>query len=114
ALGLLAGARELADAARAVVRGARTLTHGRADPILAAACVWAIVLLVEAVAPEVQYDALSYHLGLPRAWIDAGRLIDVPEQIQSYYYLGAEMNFTLAMLLGGAVAAKLLSFGYLG
>jgi hypothetical protein len=88
--------------------------RSRLSPLLFAACLWGFVILIEAVAPEVQYDALSYHLGLPRVWIDAGRLIDVPEQSQSYLYLATEMNFTLAMLLAGQVAAKLMSFAYLG
>lgn len=83
--------------------------RGPAGPLLAAGCVWAIVILVVAVSPEVAYDSLSYHLGLPRVWIDAGRMVDVPEQLQSYYYLAAEMTFTLAMLLGGTAAAKLVS-----
>jgi len=87
--------------------------RSRLSPLLFAVCVWGFVILVEAVAPEVQYDALSYHLGLPRVWIDAGRLIDVPEQSQSYLYLATEMNFTLAMLVAGQVAAKLMSFAYL-
>lgn len=114
AAGILIGQREVRRIAGGVWRRLRTEPSGRAGPLLFAGCVWAIVLLVEAVAPEVQYDALSYHLGLPRVWIDAGGLIDVPEQIQSYYYLAAEMNFTLAMLLAGPIAAKLVSLIVLG
>lgn len=116
AIGLTAAAAtgrdELRQLVGAVRRHAPAPPSGAAGPLLAAGCVWAVVLLVEAVAPEVQYDSLSYHLGLPRVWIDAGRLVDIPEQIQSYYYLGAEMNFTLAMLFAGPIAAKLLSFVY--
>ena len=112
--GFVIARRELV-AAAVIARGAlHRLPRGRTSPLLVAGCVWGLVILIEAVAPEVQYDALSYHLGLPRVWIDAGRLIDVPEQTQSYYYLGAEMNFALAMLLGGQAAAKLISFAYLG
>ena len=110
---LVIGSRELGGAGRAAAAALRRPAPERAGPLLFAAAVWAIVVLIEAVAPEVQFDALSYHLGLPRVWIDAGRLLDVPEQTQSYFYLGAEMNFALAMMLGGQVAAKLVSFGYL-
>ena len=101
---------DLMTAAGILRRLARLHKPGPAGPMLAAGIVWAIVVLVAAVAPEVSYDSTSYHLGLPRVWIDAGRMVDVPEQLQSYYYLAAEMNFTLAMLLAGPAAAKLLSF----
>jgi dolichyl-phosphate-mannose-protein mannosyltransferase len=97
-----------------VIRAAARPTRARIAPLLFASGLWGLVILIEAVAPEVQYDALSYHLGLPRVWIAAARLVDVPEQIQSYYYLATEMNFTLAMLLAGQVAAKLMSLAYLG
>ncbi len=113
-VGIVIARRELVVAAVTARGAVHRLPRGRAGQLLFAGCVWGLVILVQAVAPEVQYDALSYHLGLPRVWIDAGRLVDVPEQIQSYYYLGAEMNFTAAMLLAGQVAAKLVSLSYLG
>lgn len=106
-------------ARRELVAGAVILRHaalpvtGPAGPMLAAGVVWAIVVLAYAVAPEVAGDSISYHLGLPRMWIDAGRMIDVPEQIQSYYYLATEMNYTLAMLVAGPAAAKILSLMHL-
>jgi hypothetical protein len=113
AVGAVISWRRIAALAPAI-GGAIRPSATRLGPLLFAGCVWGLVILVEAVAPEVQYDALSYHLGLPRMWIDAGRLVDVPQQIQSYYYLGTELNFALAMLLAGQVAAKLMSLAYLG
>lgn len=79
-------------------------------------CLWSLLAawvgigLIQAAAPEIQYDSLNYHLNLPRIWIEAGSIFSTPSTIQSYYYLGAEAGFTLAMLLGGQAAAKLLSF----
>lgn len=92
-------------------RAARWLTDARATPRLTLACGWAVLLFIGAIAPELQYDALSYHLALPRVWIDAGRIVDVPEQYQSSYYLLTEMSYTTAMVLGGQTAAKLVGLG---
>lgn len=82
---------------------------GRASPVLVLCAGTAVVVLIHAVAPEIQYDALSYHLGLPREYIAAGAIVDRPEQPQSYYYRTADMSFAMAMLLGGQTAAKMLS-----
>jgi dolichyl-phosphate-mannose-protein mannosyltransferase len=106
--------REVVDSCRAVVRFARGVNRtAKATPLGVLACFWAVLLFIETVAPEIQYDALSYHLGLPRVWLAAGRMLEVPEQPQSYYYLGADLNFALAMLFGGQTAARLVSLGFL-
>ena len=68
---------------------------------------WIAIALVEAVAPEVQYDSLYYHLALPRIWLDQGRISGVPYVSYSYFYLGTEMLYLLAMGLAGQTAARL-------
>ncbi|HYK98765.1 MAG TPA: glycosyltransferase family 39 protein, partial [Candidatus Acidoferrales bacterium] len=86
--------------------------RGHAPRAVAILAVLLIVALVEVVAPELQYDALSYHLGLPREYVAAAAIVDRPEQPQSYYYLGMDMDLLLAMFLSGQTAARLLSFAY--
>jgi hypothetical protein len=66
--------------------------------------------LIHAAAPEIQYDSVYYHLYLPRQWVETGRVAPTPIIIQSFYYLGAETLYAVMMMLGGAEAAKLLSF----
>jgi hypothetical protein len=56
--------------------------------------------LVAALAPPTAKDTLLYHLALPKAWIAAGRAVEVPYNIAGYYPLGVEMHAVWAMLLG--------------
>ena len=61
-----------------------------------------------ALAPEVQYDALWYHLELPRRWLASGHAIDDVNDYVSLYPLGWDLLFGAALTLDGPVAAKLL------
>jgi hypothetical protein len=69
--------------------------------------------LVAALAPEKEYDALWYHLYLPRVWLEAGHPVDLLEEFISLYPLTWELMFGAAMTLGGVVGAKLLHFACL-
>ena len=108
----------LALAARAVVRARRTGETPRAGngaraarpmpgrvPALLVALPLALAF-VAAVAPPTAKDTLQYHLALPKAFIAAGGLTDVPENIANYFALGAEMHGVWAMLLGRTVSAR--------
>lgn len=75
--------------------------------ITAAALTYA---LVAALAPEKEYDALWYHLYLPRLWLEAGHPVDVVEEYVSLYPLTWELVFSAGLVLGGSVGAKLLHF----
>ncbi len=65
-----------------------------------------------ALAPPIKYDALVYHLTLPHAYLDAGRIIHLPWLMMSGYPQNAEMLYLLAMALGGAPAAAVLGWGF--
>jgi len=69
--------------------------------------------LIAALAPEKEYDALWYHLHLPRLWLEAGRPVDVIHEYISLYPLTWELVFGAGMVLGGTVGAKLLHFACL-
>lgn len=69
--------------------------------------------LVSALAPEKEFDALWYHLYLPRLWLEAGRPVDVVQEYISLYPLTWELVFGAGMTFGGAVGAKLLHFACL-
>lgn len=76
-------------------------------------CLIAVALLyalVAAFAPEKEFDALWYHLYLPRIWLEAGRPVDVIQEFPSLYPLTWELIFGAGMTLGGVVGAKLLHF----
>lgn len=68
--------------------------------------------LVNAMAPEIQPDAITYHLGLSSEYVRLGRF---PPRVGFYEMLpqGLEMLFVMASALGGYSAAKLVHFACL-
>jgi len=74
--------------------------------------VYAAMYAVQAMAPEIEPDALTYHLGLTAEY---ARLHAFPQRIGFYEVIpqGMEMLFTAAYLLGGGSAAKLVHFAFL-
>jgi hypothetical protein len=72
---------------------------------LAVAFAW-----VGALAPEVEYDALWYHLWLPRLWLQAGAPVDIVHEYVSLYPLAWQLLYGAGLTLGGPVSAKLLHF----
>ena len=63
-----------------------------------------LLALVAALAPPTGKDTLIYHLALPKAFLAAGGLADVPGNIANYYALGVEMNSVWALLLGHLIS----------
>jgi hypothetical protein len=61
-----------------------------------------------ALTPEIEYDALWYHLELPRRWLAAGRPVDDLTEYISLYPLTWDLLFGGALSFDGAPAAKLL------
>ncbi len=71
------------------------------------------VALIGALAPETEWDALWYHLWLPKLWLAAGRPVDVITEQNSLYPLTWELIFGAGLATGGPIAAKLLHFATL-
>jgi len=67
---------------------------------------------VHALAPEIQPDGVTYHLGLVKEWLSLRRF---PSRIGFYELLpqGLEMLFGFAFAFGRHSAAKLAHFGFL-
>src|SRR5262245_62828247 len=98
-LAVLAVQRSLREYAGPVMAGARGLTDpaqpkSRAGPASAVAlALIAIALgmaLLAALAPPTAKDALQYHVALPRAFVAAGALVVVSDNIASYFPLAVE------------------------
>jgi hypothetical protein len=68
--------------------------------------------LVGALAPEVEYDAVWYHLEFPYRHVSAGTIVDDVCQPVSPYPWGAELLFTYALAINGPITAKLVHFGF--
>jgi hypothetical protein len=73
--------------------------------VLGLAVVWIAIDLVGALAPPVQFDALVYHLVLPRQFLDAGRIVFTPDNPFWGMPLGASMLYGWAWALGGIASA---------
>lgn len=65
-----------------------------------------------AAAPPVKYDALTYHLVLPRLYLEAGKLIFTPHIPYWGHPQLVEMLYTWAMSLGTLPSAPLLSWWF--
>jgi 4-amino-4-deoxy-L-arabinose transferase-like glycosyltransferase len=63
-----------------------------------------------ALAPEVEYDALWYHLWLPKLWLEQGGLVDLVHEYITLYPSVWDLAFAGGLATGGPVAAKLLHF----
>ncbi|MGA9191686.1 MAG: hypothetical protein WBZ24_08145 [Anaerolineales bacterium] len=64
--------------------------------------------LLESLGPPVSFDALVYHLSLPRTFLNAGRVVFDPANPFWGSPLLVEMNNTWAMSVAGDVAATIL------
>lgn len=64
-----------------------------------------------ALAPPFQFDALTYHLALPRWYLLSGNLNYTPDNMFWGMPQKAEMLYTFAMALGGAEAAVVVGWG---
>ena len=93
-----------------LVQAGTALAHARTSRReLARAGGWAALALIvtghgfalmAALAPPTAKDTLLYHFALPKAYVAAGRALEVPHNIAGYYPLGVEMHAVWAMLLG--------------
>jgi hypothetical protein len=66
--------------------------------------------LLAALAPPLKFDALVYHLALPRHYLLAGRMVYIPQIMYWGMPQTAEMLYTWAMSLGGESAAVVLGW----
>ena len=65
---------------------------------------------LEALAPPLQFDALTYHLVIPKAYLQAGHLTYLANNIFWGMPQLVEMLYTLAMYVGGTEAAPILGW----
>ena len=74
----------------------------------------AIILVTQlafSLAPPTKYDALNYHLTLPKAYLLQEKITDIPWLVMSGMPQISEMLYTLLLSLGGASAALLFNWG---
>jgi 4-amino-4-deoxy-L-arabinose transferase-like glycosyltransferase len=73
----------------------------------------ALVNLVGALGPELGFDALWYHLTIPKIWLDAQRIFYIPDG--RYYYSVMpklmEMTYILPLTYSFEIGAKVIHWG---
>jgi len=63
-----------------------------------------------ALAPEVTYDALAYHIGAPVEYLKIGRIVRLEHNMYTDLPLVLQMDYLFAVAVGGDGAAKILHF----
>lgn len=69
----------------------------------------AAFLLALTVAPPTDWDALMYHLQVPRHFLDTGRLVIPPDNLHAAFVGMAHLLYVPLLALGSAAGAGLLS-----
>jgi hypothetical protein len=70
----------------------------------------AMLNLVWATVPEIEYDALNYHLAVPKIYLEQHRVLEVPF-FHAYFVHNIEMAITWILALGGSETVKFVVFG---
>jgi hypothetical protein len=77
--------------------------------LLGVMCLTTLLNLTWAVAPEVQYDALNYHLDVPKTYLTSAGFVDFTF-VHGYFARMIEYFLTICMAIGGAETSKLWIF----
>jgi 4-amino-4-deoxy-L-arabinose transferase-like glycosyltransferase len=68
--------------------------------------------LIMHLSPVIGADALVYHLQIPRAYMEAHRIVPLPFNVYANMPHATELLYTLALTLGGENGAKLLDLAF--
>ncbi len=71
----------------------------------------AVLALILALAPPVNTDALVYHLAIPKAYLEHHGVINLPNNMYSFFPLLFEMVFLFAMTFGVEALPALCGLG---
>ncbi len=69
-----------------------------------------IYLFFACLTPPIYYDTLVYHLAVPEQYIQAGGIINMKENIFSFYPQLMQMNCLFVLLISNELCVKLLYF----
>ena len=114
-LGLLAGAVRFQRDLYARVKGTLTEVRGLRFKgfdrfLLLLLFLFAATSFVWALSPEIFFDSLVYHLGVPNFYLQEGRIAAMPSNICSGFPLLVQMLYTAGIIISDDVLAKLIHF----
>jgi hypothetical protein len=75
-------------------------------------CITFLLALLSALTPPAAWDALVYHLEGPKTYVDAGRVVWVPDNFHLSFPALTEMLFLCGMLLKGDVVPHLVHLAF--
>jgi 4-amino-4-deoxy-L-arabinose transferase-like glycosyltransferase len=81
--------------------------------IFSAGALALLLALFQAFTPPWDYDGLAYHLQGPRLFLEAGKILPIPENWFTFYPFTWEMIYLLGMGLGSDIFARLIHFSTL-
>jgi len=80
--------------------------------LLAGLAVQALLNVVPALTPAVDWDGVAYHLALPKLYLQAGGFVFRPDIFHNLFPQFTEMLFQPALLLPYGIAAKIVHAGF--
>jgi len=78
--------------------------------IIAAIILLAIGHLIQAASPSIKWDAATHHYLMPKLWIEAGRIIPIPETVFAEYPSAIEMLYMMGLQFGGVWLANIIGW----
>lgn len=117
---LISRAGRLSRLARALRDEAKSIRASRPKPLVAGwiapfslAVAGALIFLALTLAqtPPTRADALTYHLAVPKAYLENRGVVNLPNNIYSFFPLQFEMIYLLCLALGGEILARLAGLG---
>ena len=87
----------------------RRAAIGLLSLLMAGAAGYAVLL---GMLPPTARDALIHHLAVPKLWLQAGRIIEIPWADFSYYPMNVELLYLIPLALGADWAAHLIHLGF--
>jgi hypothetical protein len=81
--------------------------------VVAAMCGMIVLLaFLTTLAPPIRFDALTYHLTLPAAYLQSGQIVYLPENVFWGMPQLVEINYLLGMAFAGKESAAILGWAY--
>jgi len=62
--------------------------------------------------PEIFYDSLNYHLGVPNIYMQFGHYVELPYKFHSSFPLVSQMAFLFTLMVDSTASAKLLNLSF--
>ncbi|MFW6148064.1 MAG: ArnT family glycosyltransferase [Thermodesulfobacteriota bacterium] len=71
-----------------------------------------LAIVILAAVPPVSKDALVHHLAVPKLYLKAGSMYEIPSMPYSYYPMNLQLLYLVALSLGSDIASKFIHFAF--